>query len=187
MGLTTYVDGSGAYVNNVTPLSAANMNNIRNFLIAAGAMWDSNVSYDGNGMQTVINQKINTAGVVLNGSTAGTATLYQPQRGTWKVVVVILNGFRNGGASNQDIALPVPFTSKFQYSSGDFDAFQFLVSGVAQSGGVLTSLSAGGGGVTGTSTFHLWCIGEVASGCDTLRFTSGNATARSGTLIMQGV
>jgi len=69
MTLTTYTDGSGAYVNGVTPLSAANMNNIRSFLIAAGAMWDSNASWNGSGVLTSSGQTVNGA-ATLNGMLA---------------------------------------------------------------------------------------------------------------------
>src|SRR6266446_4327901 len=52
-----------------------------------------------------------TGSSAINGSTAGTATLYQPFQGPFKLVIVQLVGFRNGGAPAQTLALPVPFTT----------------------------------------------------------------------------
>src|SRR5258706_5611183 len=53
----------------------------------------------------------NSPGTVLNGSTAGTATLYQPFQGVFKLVIVKEIGFRNGGGSTPTLAIPKPFTA----------------------------------------------------------------------------
>jgi hypothetical protein len=73
--LTVYSDASGAWVNGTTPVSAANMNAIRNFLIAAGAMWDSNASWNGSGVLTSLGQ-------VVNGPTTINGTLGLKDPGT---------------------------------------------------------------------------------------------------------
>lgn len=65
MTLTTYSDTTGGWVNGTTPVNATNMNAIRSFLIATGAMWDSNATWDGNGLLTLISLAFSGAGKIV--------------------------------------------------------------------------------------------------------------------------
>lgn len=64
MTLTTYSD-TGVWVNGTTPVNATNMNAIRSFLIATGAMWDSNATWDGNGLLTLVSLAFSGAGKIV--------------------------------------------------------------------------------------------------------------------------
>lgn len=132
----------------------------------------------------------NVTPLSLTGATSGTATLYQFVAGTYKYVFARMNNFRNGSGSHQSIALPTPFTSYFQFHTGDFANVSFLsggVSGTVRSCGVITGLSATGGSVGSVTVIANWSIGECLGGWDTLRFNSGAAGANQGTIVIQGV
>lgn len=187
MALTTYVDTSGAFTNGVTPLSAANMNPIRNFLTATGAMWDSNISADGNGVQTLVAHKVNPTSAALAGATSGTATFYQPERGTWKVVYILLNNFWNTGGSVQTQALNTAFTSSVYVRTTALFQIELRVSGSAQTINILTALGAAGGTTTTQTNIagssQGWCNAAV----DTIGFRSGGSGAVNGLIILEGI
>lgn len=187
MALTTYSDVSGSFVNGVTPVSAANMNPIRSFLIATGAMWDSNSSWDGGGVHTLVAHKVNPTSVALSGATSGTATFYQPERGTWKVVYILLNNFWNTGGSVQTQALNTAFTSSVYVRTTALFQIELRVAGSAQSINVFTALGAAGGttasqtNIAGSS--QGWCNAAI----DTIGFRSGGSGAVSGLIILEGI
>lgn len=190
MTLTTYSD-PGAWVNGTTPLDATHMNGIRSFLIATGAMWDSNASWDGNGKLTLITLNATPTTTTLNGGTAGTALLIQDLNGTIKRVLVILSGFRTAGA-NQTIAIPVPFTKQCLVRAGNlgsatsFNGFQLLSSGVAQSVGIVTALASGGGTSSSVTTVFGNSHGECFHPVDTVQFVSGSSSNASGSFELVG-
>src|SRR6266571_998069 len=96
----------GPFTNGTSPpINASFLNGVESFLLLVNALaTDSSITSDSAGAATMIKLAINSGSTVLNGSTAGTATLYQPLNGTLKLVVVYENGFRNGGGSAQTIA-----------------------------------------------------------------------------------
>lgn len=192
MALTTYTDTSGPWVNGVTPLSAANLNAMRAFLIASGAMWDSNISVDGSGMQTVLSQRINTVGVVLTGGTSGTATLYQVERGTWKYVMIQFANFRTAAVA-QTLALPVPFTNGGRVWSGETgttaqnNGFSLLASGVAQTINAWISLAATGGSAAPITVMYTRSIGEVETAFDSISFQASSTIGHGGYIFIEGI
>jgi hypothetical protein len=129
----------------------------------------------------------NPATSVLNGSTSGTATLYQFMRGTYKACLVILSGFRNGSAPAQTIAVPVSFTTFFTFYGGGIPPVQFLLSGTPQSIGVVTTLASTGGSIAVVTTLNQYSFGDNGSGCDTLSFTGSQPSAKSAILHFEGV
>lgn len=124
---------------------------------------------------------------VLNGATSGTATLYQPFTGIYKLVLVNINNFRNGGGSNQQIAIPTPFTSVVMFESGDVPGMSLLRSGSAQNIAVITGLASGGGSTSVVTTVGGYSFGECGGGIDTIQFNSGGASSHSGLLILKGI
>ncbi len=138
-------------------------------------------------LENWIVQADNPAAVTLNGSTSGVATLYMPLQGTvWKYLIILLSTFRNGGGSNQTIALPTAFTTAAHFYTGSFPAFQLLASGSAQNVGVITTLGTPGN-VTVTSTVGGYEMGDTAGGFDTISFNSGQASTHTGIAIFEGV
>lgn len=189
MTLTTYTDTTGGFVNGTTPLNATNMNAIRSFLIATGAMWDSNASWDGNGIQTLLGLKVNPTGTTINGGTSGSATLYQPFQGTFKLVVVNCSGMRTA-ASNQDIAIPTPFTSTAIVLTGNLgnsQALNLLSSGSAQNVAIVTTWSASGGSGSAQANFFGNTYASINHAFDTVRFISGAAGGATGLVFIAGV
>lgn len=187
MTLTTYTDASGLWVNGTTPLDAANMNAIRSFLTASGAMWDSNVSWDGNGRLNA-----GTAGNSVTGGTSGTATLWQDCTGSIKRVLIYLNNFRTA-ASNQDIALPVAFAhgglmrTGFTGDSATGTGFRLLLSGTSETANIVTALSATNiGSTTGETAFFGYGFSEVLTGFDTVRFPASGTSAHTGFIEIVG-
>lgn len=124
---------------------------------------------------------------VLNGATSGTATLYQPFTGIWKMVLLLLNNFQNGSGSNQSIAIPTPFTSDVMVQSGDIPSISLLQSGTAKNIAIITALASGGGTRSVQTTFGSYSFGETGNAIDTVQFNSGGASAHTGLLILRGI
>jgi hypothetical protein len=148
---------------------------------------DSHITADGNGAATLLKLAINSGSTVLNGSTAGTATLYQPLNGTLKLALVYLNGFRNGGGAAQTIAVPTSFTTAFRWWVGDTNPLTFVGSTVSRTANIITALAAGGGTVTSQTTVNKYSFGDVNAAVDTVSFNSGEATTHTGLIVMVGV
>lgn len=188
--LTTLTNGTTANAPDVM----ASLNNLNN----GGVSNDGgNISTNGSGIITcpglVVNGPIqnNPTVVTLNGGTAGTATLYQDFTGNIKRVLVILSGFRTAGA-NQTIALPVAFIKQCFVRAGNlgsatgFNGFQLLSSGVAQSTGLITTLSSTGGTSTSVSTLFGNSYGECFHPVDTIQFISGSSSTAFGSFELVG-
>ena len=102
-----------------------------------------------------IQQVDNSPAVTINGSTSGTASLYQPLTGIAKIVIVTLTNFRNGNAGDQVLTIPVPFTNwsvGFSFGSGPFHLNKAGSAATISQLSSLPSSSGGQGGVvTGTA------------------------------------
>lgn len=144
-----------------------------------------NGSFTTDGGGNLVNTPSST---VLNGSTSGTATLYMEMRGTVKRLFLFLNNFRNGGASAQTIALPTTFGAFGYCRTTSFPAAQLLKTGAPVTVNVITTLAVGGGTSTGATVFGGYSFFDFqANGFDTVSFNSGQATAHTGGLIIEGV
>src|ERR1700738_1905950 len=87
----------------------------------------------------------------LNGSTSGTAKLYQVFQGAFKVCLVRASNFRNGGGSAQTIVLPTAFTDvSWAYT---FDMPEYILknggSSIMSNIYYLNSIGPGGFGTAG--------------------------------------
>lgn len=185
MTLTTY-SPVGPWTNGAPPgINKSFLDGIENFLAATGAGWDSNASWDGNGILTLLGLALNTTGTPLSGGSSGTATLYQPLRGTIKFALVVCSNFKTGG-SNQTIALPAAFTTSCAFIAFDCVTFSLKNGASTITLTAITSLAiAGGSTATGTSAGN-FVLGQ-GGGWDTLQFTSGAANAHSGPMLFFGV
>jgi hypothetical protein len=159
------------YVNGVTPASAANMQRIDDF----------------------IEQLEGDAGVVtLNGSTSGTAKLYQILQGKIKRAIIRLDNFRNGGGSAQTLTFPVPFTDGAGFWCWDFPAFQVTNSGSAVTVYMMTGISSTGFSVTSVTTIDYGNVifhtgGASAIPFDKISFNGSFASAKTGHMIIDGI
>lgn len=159
------------YVNGSTALSAANMQRLDDF----------------------IEQLEADAGVVtLNGSTSGTAKLYQVLQGTYKRSLIYLDNFRNGGGSAQTLTFPAPYTKTAYFTAYDFPAFQITNSGSAITVYMLTGISSTGFSVTsqtaldyGNIQFHTGGASPVPF--DKVSFDAGFGSAKTGLMIIDGI
>src|SRR5579885_553302 len=119
----------------------------------------------------------------LSGSTSGVALLYQFFSGVHKVIYIYLNGFRNGGASAQNITFPQAFTSALKITTADTNTFSLLTSGTAQNIAILTALGAGGGTTVSQTTMGSYSLGWCNHAIDTISFQSGAASAHTGLIV----
>jgi len=126
--------------------------------------------------------------VVLNGSTSGTATLYQILQGTVKWVLVQLVNFRNGNVGAQTIVLPVAFTTSLQGWNSGCGIYQLIKASVAQTVQQWTAATAGADGTLSaqTSIKNNWTY-HCDTGVDTISFTGSDVGAHNGHIILFGV
>ncbi|SRR6266699_610960 len=145
----------------------------------------------GNNLENWIKGIDNLTPITLNGSTSGTAKLYQFLQGNstngWKFTLVLFSNFRNGGGSLQTIALPQAYSTGCQWGTGNSPPGSLTSSGAAQSLNIITGLSAGGGSITVQTQWVSYAFGESMAAWDTLSFNSGQATARTGIAWFSGI
>lgn len=123
----------------------------------------------------------------INGSTSGTAQLWQFLKGNIKAFLIVCNNFRNGGASNQFITLPVALNFGGAALVSTFPLASFMLANVAKATNVLTTLSGTGAGTVSTTTNIFGnAILLPTSGIDQIRFNSGQASASSGVMFLIG-
>lgn len=140
------------------------------------------------GVENWILQADNPPVISVTGSTSGTAHLYMPLQGViYKVALLYLNNFRNGGGSVQNLALPTAFLTVAAFYIGSFPAFTLLSGGSAINCGVITALASGGGTVNVQTTLGQYMLGDTASGFDTVSFNSGQVTSHTGIAVFRGI
>lgn len=137
-------------------------------------------------LETNIGAAINPTSVHLVGGTAGTADMYQLLVGTVKLILIKLTGFQTG-ASNQNMAIPTPFTAGLQLWAGDTSNFSLLKSAVAQTINLYTSFAGTGGSSTPVTLVHIVSQGDCPQAIDTVQFASGGASTHSGIIVLLGV
>ena len=145
------------------------------------------ITSDGAGALTVLDLittilKINPAVTTLVGGTNGTADCLQPLQGTVKLVIILCNQFRTGGA-DQDYTLPVAFTTKGFYWTGNVDTGHFVNGGAGQNVDQATAF----GTLTNQGNFTTGSFGDITHPFDTIRFNSGAGSNHNGMLVVLGV
>lgn len=184
---------TGPFANGGAPgINGAFLNSIENFLVLVNsAAIDSNITSNGAGIESMIAANLNPTAITTNGATSGAMSLYQPLRGTLKVAIIVLAGFRNGSGPAQTLVLPTPFTGRSKYWVGDMPTqrAQVLLTSVAQSIAVITTI-AGSGGTDGTATVFTGIpgrsSGEILAGWDTFSIPSGDAGTTTSVMLVIG-
>lgn len=124
----------------------------------------------------------------LAGGTSGNADMYELFTGAVKVIIVLLNNFRTG-ASNQSIVFPTTFTNRATIIARDSEAFQLMLTGVAQANRQITAFGAAAS-TAGTTIANTVMTGEnwfwLNTGFDTLQFNSGWTAAHGGIYLIVG-
>lgn len=191
MSYVTYT-AAGPFINDNPPaINATVLNSIETFLSAG--WFDSAITSDGSGNHSANSyaspfSKINASATTISGSTSGTASLYQPWQGTIKLVLVTLNGFRNGGGSAQNIALPAAFTVGCYWWSSATNTFSLTSSGSAQSCNVVTGLGSGtGGSSTSETLIGSYNNGDCPHAFDTVSLVGGAASSHTGFIVLFGI
>jgi len=129
---------------------------------------------------------LNATGITVNNTGgSGTTTLTEFLSGNLKLILIEDSNFKNV-TSTIDIAVPTPFTNFAIIISGDVAGFNTVQGGVLKNVNVLTALAAGGGTVTNQANHNTDSISFTPQGFDTIRLTSGNASAHNGIAILIG-
>ncbi|SRR6266849_293929 len=133
---------------------------------------------------------LDPTGLVDNGSTSGTATLYQLLVGNVKLVFIDQSTFRNGGAAITR-ALPTPFTHGGLIVALNCADFALLKTAAAVSVNSIISFSATTGAATivAVTTIAGSSIsgGGGTTGWDSVQYTGGNTVSHNGGIFMIGV
>lgn len=170
----------------VTSLSNGTTANAPDVLGSLQSLQANGVNNDGGAIQTngaglmtllgmIINGPLqsNPAAVTVNGTTAGTATLYQFLQGAIKAFYLYYNGYRNSTTTEQKLALPVPFTSRSAFfAQGGIPVTHIYLSGVQ----VMTSCNvivllpsgSGAGNISVQSAMNGFSSGELVGAYDSI-------------------
>lgn len=146
----------------------------------------ANITSDGTGKLTL--SALNVVGnpVTINGRASGTATLIEAFYGTFKLVLVSFNNFKNGGAA-QTLALPTPFTLHCAFMTNASPILNLLVSGTAQSVAVVTGVSGSGDTTTSQTAINSSQLGSVVAAIDTVSDPGSSSSAHTGSILLWGV
>ncbi len=133
---------------------------------------------------------LNPTGLVDNGSTSGTATLWQLLVGNVKMVFIDQSNFRNaGGAITR--ALPTAFTHGGLIVALNCADFALLKTAVAVSVNSIISFNAttGAASIVSVTTISGSSIsgGGGTTGWDSVQYTGGNTIAHNGGIFIIGV
>lgn len=195
---------TGPFTDNTPPgIDAAFLNNVETCLTAlCGATGsggtvnslatDTNVSSDGNGNATMNSVSVNKVVISpnshsINGSTSGTATLYQTDTGRYKRCIIVLSNFWNNGGNAQNISIPTPFTTSCLIRTHAMYQLQLLSSGSAQNIAIITNLATAGGSTSSQTNIAAYSIGISNHAIDTVSFLSGGSSGQTGIIILEGV
>lgn len=194
MTYTTYTP-SGPFINNNPPgISAAALNNIETF--ASAGWFDSLITSDGSGNETVVGLiastlKVNQSGTTITGTTNGSATLYQFLQGTVKGFVIYFNAYRNNTTTEQTISLPVAFTTGALFLVGASKSIRPYLSGSATTGkvNVVSTISNGStaGGTTNGNATQGYSYGDVQGGFDAVGLGTSEASTSTGLALFIGI
>lgn len=112
----------------------------------------------------------NPTPVVVNGTTNGTATLYQVLTGTVKVCFLSFSNYQNSTATQQTISFPSPFAGSAFIFTGGTPVLEPFRSGslLGNSTRVLSSIAVGGGVSIVQNFIANWSIGYFTANPDAI-------------------
>jgi hypothetical protein len=189
MGSAGYTP-TGPFVSGTAPgLSAALFNNVEGVLEQLNSLSiDNNITANGSGVATmlglVMNGSIqsNPTAHSVNGSTSGTATLYEIMTGTCKMFYILQNNFRNGSAGSLFIPFPTAISTYCFVLTGDTGSFNLTSSATPVTAKQFTSF-----GTLGTVTTMGTAALIQAPACDSIAFLGSQAGAHTGPILIFGV
>src|SRR5580765_143575 len=178
-----------------TTISSTNVNNDFDSLNSNGVSNDNgNISTDGSGTMTLVGliaQVINSnpPAVTVNGTTNGTAQLYEVFQGTFKLCILAMNGYQNNSGTEQTISLPTPFTAKGFCISGAMKQLTPDHSGSALTNSVrqVTGLAAGGGSTNVQNFAASEGLASITAPFDAIGMGTGEATTATDIAIFFGI
>lgn len=149
-----------------------------------------------NAFMNLINQagikdiSLASGSIAINGSTSGSATLYQPLQGIIKLAFVFFVNFRNGNAGDQLLTFPTAFTNNILGISTASGPFHLNNGGVAQSVFSQTGFPAAAGNAgtnsgstVGTNSLNVF---HVDGPVDQIGLFGSQPGAVSGVIVMFG-
>jgi hypothetical protein len=144
-----------------------------------------------NGLESWIKQVDSNASILVtvNGTTSGSANLYQILQGTVKAFLLQFVGYRNASATEQRLTLPTPFTTRCLFIAGHVTNAS-VWNGGSQVAGQLADvdgLSASGGTSGGYTAFHPMDFGEITSAFDQLGLGISQASTFTGLIFGIGI
>lgn len=189
--------GIGASITTFSPgttISSSSMNSSLSAINSGGIANDSgSISTSGSGTMTLpglITQVLNSnpPAVTVNGTTAGTAQLYEIFQGTFKMILLVMNGYQNASGTEQTIALPTPFTAKGFCISGNMKVLTPYASGSPLTNSVrqITALAAGGGSTTIQNSITSEGLASITAAFSAIGLGSGQASTATDIAIFFG-
>lgn len=112
-----------------------------------------------------VTKSINLSGAsnTVTGTTNGSATAYQLLSGTIKIVIIYYNAYRNSSVTEQQLAIPTPFTTFAWFATTGIPISHPNNSGTNSSNLIVTSLPSGtgAGGTTVESAINGFSYGRI--------------------------
>jgi hypothetical protein len=178
-----------------TTIQSSQMNNNFSAIVGAAINNDAGtITTDLAGTLTtigLITQQLNSSPnvVTVNGTTNGTAQLYQILWGTFKLVVLFFNNYQNNSSTEQTISIPQPFTAKAFCIAGNTKVMTPYSNGTALSNCVrqITGLAASGGSVTIQNGITSEGLASITAPFDAIGLGSGEATTANDIAVFFGI
>lgn len=171
-------------------ISSSFLNNVEAFLASVNsAATDGNISAAG-GFLTMLGLNVNPAAVVVNGTTGGTATLYQVLSGSVKLAFLAFSNYQNNTSTQQTISLPTPFNGQAYIFTGASPLLEPYRSGslLGNATRVMTTLSnaTGGGQIQIQNFIPPQSFGIFTSAPDAIGLGTSQSIAIGGIAFMIG-
>jgi hypothetical protein len=158
-------------------------------MLTAG-WFDSLITSDHAGGLQAVSLKPTLAAVTVNGTTSGSANLYQFIQGAViKAFLLQFVGYRNSSATEQRLTLPTPFTTRCLFLAGHVTNASVWNGGsqVASQLADVDGLGASGGTSAGYTNFHPMDFGEITSAFDQLGLGISQASTFTGLIFGIGI
>lgn len=134
---------------------------------------------------------VSVSSVSVNG-TAGTATLWETEIGNFKRVIIFINNYQNGNATEQVLNLPTPFTRGAIIRTGNIGSsaanagVNLFASGTALTLNVMNGIVDTGSPINAQSHVYDFCFGEATVGFDAVHFQASGTAGHTGFIFIEG-